>query len=281
MPAPPEAATIPVPPELPATEIPPEEFTVTAPLLVATMPAPPLVREMLLDDATLTGSVSSETALIAMAALPAKDIAPDEITVTPPPTVAPPISEASIASPAPVIEIGPDEFTVTPIPAVASIPVPSPVMDMAPLEARMSVPSVKAVMPVPPCAREMSLDDATLTAPPANEDTLIPLAKRPLMEMLPEVVTLTAPPLVATMPSTKSCEIFILKGPVALLRVRSPAPEEKNKIPGFPLPLAGAILLVNELTLRTLVVGGTSAWIATPADWLPEQVTVPTPVHGS
>ena len=78
------------------------------------------------------------------------------------------------------------------------------------------------------------------------------------------------------MPSTKSSDVMIPKRPVALLSVILPVP--KNKIPGCPLPIAGAIVLVSELTLRTVVPAG---GLFTPSDWLPEQVTTPTPVHGS
>ncbi|MGC2523738.1 MAG: hypothetical protein WA417_14055 [Stellaceae bacterium] len=122
----------------------------------------------------------------------------------------------------------------------------------------------------------MLLDDVTLIAPAANESAFMPLAKRPLMEMLPELVALIAPSVATTMPSTKSPDEIIPKGPVALFSVMLPAP--KNKIPGCPLAAGGAMLPESELTSSTVVPGG---GFSTPADWLPEQVTVPTPVHGS
>ena len=128
----------------------------------------------------------------------------------------------------------------------------------------------------PPFAREISLEEVSFTAPPAKDSKLIPLAASPLVDMLPEVATLTAPSLATTTPSTKSSDVIIPKGLDALTSVRLPVP--KNKIPGCPLPIAGVMSLVSVLTLRTVVPGG---GFSTPADWLPEQVTVPTPVHGS
>ena len=107
------------------------------------------------------------------------------------------MSDASIASPSPVTEIGPDELTLTWRPAVALIPAPSPVTEMAPEEVTATLASLKTRMPVPPppLAREMPLDDVRFTSPPAKEDRLIPLPERPLIEMFPEVVAVTAPAL--------------------------------------------------------------------------------------
>lgn len=106
------------------------------------MPIPPLAREMAPDDVTTVGSMSAEAALIPVAPSPAKDMAPEEFTTTPPPGDDPPISVASIPSPAPVTEMGPDEVTETKFPAVASIPAPSPVTAIAPVEETETMPSL-------------------------------------------------------------------------------------------------------------------------------------------
>ncbi len=250
-PSPPDTAVIPAPPKLPAMEIPPEELTATAPRPKARMALPPLVREMLPDDATLTSSVSLEEALIPIALFPARDRAPEEITVTPPTPFLPPMSKASIASPSPLTDMLPDELTVTWFPADALIPAPAPVTDMAPEEFTSTVPSLVATMPFPPFASEMLLADAMSIAPARKESALMPLEATPLTAMSPELVSLIPPSVAATMPSTKSPDVIIRNGPVALLSVMSPAP--KNRIPGCPLALVGAILLVNALTLRTVV----------------------------